>query len=442
MKKTMLAAALLACASAAIAGEISVSSVSISQDPRTRLVTVEYTLGDEPAIVTVDFLTNGVSIGEANFANVIGDVNRLVSTPGRHVITWRPDKSPIAGVSFAGAQVKAEVKAWPKDDPPDYMVALLGANDTSMPRISYYVSTNALPGGLENDEYRTTKLVMRRIHAAGVRWRMGAVEADFEGSPANNNKDGVNLNSVRPYETAHYVTLSEDYFIGIYQMTQEQFKQFTGEDYSGNDYLKTKPDYAMYPRHTMQYRFLRGNNVSKTSHVLGANTQHLQTLRTLTGIDFDLPTDAQWEYAARGGTTTLLWSGKTYTSDNVNEIEWVYNNTPLENAANGFEEGDGKRHVHRVGLKPPNPYGLYDMLGNVYELCMDGWVEDLGTEDVTDPISDGSTAVSRGSCYDRSWSPYARATYRASCSVSSSSEMTGFRVACPVALKFPAEATE
>ena len=431
MKKTMLAAALLACASAAIAGEISVSSVSISQDVRTRRVTVEYTLGDEPAIVTVDFLTNGVSIGEANFANVIGDVNRLITTPGRHVITWRPDKSPLAGVSFAGIPVTAEVKAWPRDDPPDYLVALLGENDVSMPRITYYVSTNALPGGLENDEYRTTKLVMRRIHAAGVRWRMGAVEADFEDATSHEH------NVVKPYETAHYVTLSEDYFIGIYQMTQEQFKQFSGADYSGIDYMKAKADYPMHPRHTIKYSALRGDG-AKTSHVLGGGTKYLQDLRTRTGVDFDLPTDAQWEYAARGGTNTLIWSGKPYTSDNVNEIEWVYGNTPLE--ADGSEKG--ARHTHRVGLKPPNPYGLYDMLGNVYELCMDGWVEDLGTEDVTDPISDGTLAVARGSNFQRSWTPYARATYRASVNVNSQNEMTGFRVACPVALKYPEEETE
>ena len=433
MKKTTLAAALLACAPVAIAGEIAVSSVSISQDPRTRLVTVGYTLGDEPAIVTVDFQTNGVSIGEANFANVVGDVNRLVSTPGRHVITWRPDKSPVAGVSFSGVRVTAEVKAWPVDDPPDYMVALLGENDTSMPRITYYVSTNALPGGLANDEYRTTKLVMRRIHAAGVRWRMGAVDSDFDGATSDSN------NVVKPFETAHYVTLSEDYFIGIYEVTQEQFRQFTGIDYNGSNYSKSKEDYPMHPRHTVEYRKIRGNGVSKTSHTLGSDMKYLQNLRTRTGVDFDLPTDAQWEYAARGGTTTLLWPGDPLTNDNVMENDWVYNNAPVESEANGYEGGDGARHPHRVGLKPPNPYGLYDVLGNVNEFCMDGYVEDLGTEDVTDPINSAAAPLVRGGNFNRTYTPYARVTYRSHLTaVNSSSEMSGFRVACPIALKYPA----
>ena len=434
MKRTLFAALQLVCASAAIAGVLSVSEVSISQDPRTRLVSVEYTLGDEPAIVTVDFQTNGVSIGEANFANVIGDVNRLVSTSGKHVITWRPDRSPLAGTSFNGIRVTAEVKAWPVDDPPDYMVALLGENDDSMPRLTYYVSTNALPGGLANDEYRTTKLVMRRIHAAGVRWRMGAVASDFDGATSDDN------NVVKGFETAHYVTLSEDYFIGIYEVTQEQFLQFTGIAHNGSTYSQAKPDYGMHPKHTVEYRKIRGNGVSKTSHTLGTDTKYLQSLRTRTGVDFDLPTDAQWEYAARGGTTTLLWSGKPLTNANVMENDWIYGNSPLESEGNGYEGGDAARHPHRVGLKPPNPYGLYDMLGNVNELCMDGYIADLGTEDVTDPINSADAPLVRGGNYNRSYTPYARVTYRAHlAAVNSSSEMSGFRVVCPLSLKYPSE---
>lgn len=433
MKKTMSAVLSALWMSSVPAGVISVSDVTISQNSISRQVSVEYTLGDEPAIVTVDFLTNGVSIGEANFANVVGDVNRVVSVPGRHLITWKPNKSPLAGVSFAGIPVKAEVKAWPVDDPPDYMVVLCGENDVSLPRISYYVSTNALPGGLENDEYRTTKLVMRRIHAAGVRWRMGAVDSDFEGAETHEQ------NVVRPDETAHYVTLSEDYFIGIYEVTQEQFLQFTGEAYSGSDYLKSKTGYSMFPRHSMQYRFLRGNEAPKDSYVLGNSTKHLEVIRERTGIDFDLPTDAQWESAARGGTNTLLWSGKPYTPDNVEEIEWVYGNTPLE-----YDSSTGKnaRYPHRVGLKPPNPYGLYDMLGNLYEICRDGYIENLGTEDVTDPMIAGTNStqcVERGGNIQRGYTPYARTTHRQVRAVNSGTVMTGFRFACPLTLKYPVE---
>ena len=171
-RKGLLALAVAASAALCCTAEITVSGVTIAQNPDTRLVTVDYTLGGEPAIVTVDFLTNGVTIGEENFRNVYGDVNRLVSTNGTRRICWRPDLS-WPGHSIADEIVTAKVSAWPTNDPPDYMVVDL-ACVSGISAISYYVSTNALPdGGLANDVYRTSRLVMRRIHAAGVTWLMG-----------------------------------------------------------------------------------------------------------------------------------------------------------------------------------------------------------------------------------------------------------------------------
>jgi hypothetical protein len=104
-----------------LAEEITVSDVTIAQNPLTRLVTVDYKLDGEPAIVTVDFMTNNVSIGEENFRNVFGDVNRVVDTNGVRRICWRPDHS-WAGNSIDDEIVTAKVTAWTKDDPPDYLV--------------------------------------------------------------------------------------------------------------------------------------------------------------------------------------------------------------------------------------------------------------------------------------------------------------------------------
>ena len=86
----MVAASLSAVASA---NEIAVSDVTLTQSD-SRLVTVSYKLGSKPAIVTVDFLTNGVSIGEENFSNISGDVNCLVTeTEGARTIKWQPRNS-------------------------------------------------------------------------------------------------------------------------------------------------------------------------------------------------------------------------------------------------------------------------------------------------------------------------------------------------------------
>lgn len=409
------------------AGEISVSGVEISQSPSTRAVTVSYTLGAAPAVVTVDFLTNCVSvvsddpyetvtnyvsIGEQNFSNVAGDVNRLVSGEGVHTITWRPTRSWPDRV-LTNETMKAAVTARSVDDPPDYMVVTLTDTDT-LPRVSYYVSTNALPdGGLANDAYRTTRLVMRRIHASGVRWRMGAASGDYSGTDY----------AVLAREQAHIVTLSEDYFIGIYPVTQGQGAKFGGR---GSAFTKYD-DSPLRPSAHIHYQTIRGSGTGNGHAVKSGSA--LKRLRDLTGVDFDLPTDAQWEYACRAGTSTLLYSGETLSNASVYKLGWIYGNSPV----------DGVRQPHPVGLKLPNAWGIYDMYGNVNEWCLDWYVANLGVDDVVDPVGPtaGSNRVVRGGNYGRTiadWRP--TSSNRAGDIENRESDMMGFRLACPVTLKF------
>ena len=413
--KNLLALAAAASAALCCTAEITVSDVTIAQNPLTRLVTVDYTLGGEPAIVTVDFLTNGVSIGEQNFRNVYGDVNRLVSTNGTRRICWRPDLS-WTGHSIADEIVTAKVSAWPTNDPPDYMVVALDTT-TPLSPVSYYVSTNALPdGGLANDVYRTSRIVMRRIHAAGVRWLMGN---DASGAAAN--------------ETPHYVTLSDDYYIGIYEVTQEQYRRMTGASALGGAFTGYA-DSAVRPRSQLNYNTIRGSGLGN-DHTVGSSSA-IKKIRDLTDIDFDLPTDAQWEYACRAGTTGALYSGDPFSNANCQKLGWVYGNSAV----------DGTRQTHTAGTKPPNGWGLYDMIGNVREWCLDWYVADLGTEDVSDPMGPetGSNRVLRGGDYATSPSttPSARMSYRQNDIPNRSASQAsafGFRLMCPIGLKFPAE---
>ena len=118
------------------------------------------------------------------------------------------------------------------------------------------------------------------------------------------------------------------------------------------------------------------------------------------GLDLHLPTEAQWEYACRAGTETATWAGdlEDETQSNVlNDIAWYSSNSGSQ--------------THAVGEKGPNPWGLYDMLGNVYEWCSDWWTEDLGNNPVVDPTGPevGSNRVRRGG----GWVNEAR--YRACC---------------------------
>ena len=412
----MVAASLSAVASA---NEIAVSDVTLTQSD-SRLVTVSYKIGSKPAIVTVDFLTNGVSIGEENFSNVSGDVNCLVTeTEGARTIKWQPRNS---WPGYTNGCFSAKVTAYPLENPPDYMVVSLG--DDTAPNIAYYVSTNAFPeGGLANDIYRTSRLVMRRIRAAGVRWQMGATAADFE-------QAGLSGSPVAR-ETAHYVTLSDDYFIGIYPVTQEQYRRIMGDANLGGAYTDYA-DSAIRPRSKVNYNSLRGSGTG-TEHDSLTSGCAIKKLRNLTGIDFDLPSDAEWEYACKAGTTWLLYTGEAFTEENVGKIGWVWGNSTYPE--------NGKQETHAVGQKLPNSWGLYDMIGNTYEWCRDKYMENLGTEEVVNPVGTiGDNRVLRGFRFDRSWNN-ATTTFRANyiANLGSGNETCGFRVVCPVVLKYSAE---
>ncbi|MCR5750416.1 MAG: hypothetical protein K6G91_00505, partial [Kiritimatiellae bacterium] len=186
--------------------------VSVEQDA-DRVVKVEYTL-DEPAIVTFDVKTNGVSIGVENLKMASGDLWRVVSATGagsRRMITW-PAYEEWPDHKFGNGEVAVTVTAWATNSPPDYMVVKLVGEDKGAR--TFYTVPEQLPGvgGVTNDMYKTDYLVMRRIPAAGKTFRMG--------SPASES-------ARRENEILHYVTLTNDFYMGVFELTAGQFRNIT-----------------------------------------------------------------------------------------------------------------------------------------------------------------------------------------------------------------------
>ena len=398
MNKLTLTAVSVAVVVSAVAGpKITVDGAAQAAN---RLITINYALADEDAIVTVDVQTNftdgaetkWASIGAENFTNIGGDVNRLVKTGARKAL-WRPDKS-WPDRELAAGKMRFVVNAWTTSAPPDYLVAELDGSKT----VRYYESAAALPdGGLTNDIYRTDRLVLRKCPAANVTWWMGAPsdEMGFE-----QVYPGYDPAAHALKETRHQVTLSHDYYIGVFEMTQGQAEK-VGYKYNQS---KFKTDKAVRPMENLYMNVLRGDkngckswpdaDIEKARVVDGAQSI-VGLFRIATDLTLDLPTEAQWEFACRAGCGTGLnngtqlannWIDATTVDANLAVVARYFANAGAKSSWTGTE--DLSQGTARVGTYPANAWGLYDMHGNVTELCLDRRVADLGAADVVDPVGD------------------------------------------------------
>ncbi|MFO0905690.1 MAG: formylglycine-generating enzyme family protein [Pirellulales bacterium] len=168
--------------------------------------------------------------------------------------------------------------------------------------------------------------------------------------------------------TPHTVTLTRPFYLGVHQVTQEQYQKVMGENPSGFEGPQ--------------------NPVEKVSWEDAVEfCRRLSTLpeEKAAGRVYRLPSEAEWEYACRAGSTTEYCFGDSQSQ--LNEYAWHHDNS-------------GKR-THPVGKRKPNAWGLYDMHGNVWEWCWD-WLGDYPKGSVTDPTGPTTDAsrVDRGGSYD------------------------------------------
>lgn len=169
-------------------------------------------------------------------------------------------------------------------------------------------------------------------------------------------------------ENLHEVTLTKGFWLSKFEVTQSQWEEIMGNNpslFSGDDRPVER---------------VRWDDVQEFLIVLNANT---------TGATYRLPTEAEWEYACRAGSTTRFYWGEDTDESEIGTYAW-------------YEGNDGYT-TYPVGQKEPNAFGLYDMTGNVQEWCQDRHGE-YPPGPVTDPTGSevGSGRVIRGGAFSDS----------------------------------------
>ncbi len=376
MKTTTITAVVLSLvlgAYTASAGRVTVTNVTAVQRSGAPVVDIAYDLLNPSGGlhgVTVEISTNGgvrYNIAATNFSGAVG---ANVSTGTHKEVVWfaAGDLPEISGVAARVRVTAMEDSGW------YYCIVDVsgGPHATNYP-VSY--QTYAPP---QDDTHKTSKIVLRIIPAGSF----------VMGSPSDE------LGRDSDEGPQHTVTLTQPFYIGIFEITQAQYQNVMGTNPA---YFTQGAHAPKRPVERVSWHMVRGGTWPGGTP---ASTTFMGKLRSKTGLNFDLPTEAQWEYACRAGTTTSLNNGQNitniYSDGNMNLVGRYWYN------GGSSYSSDPVNGAHAtVGSYMVNQWGLCDMHGNVWEWCLDRYASSYGG-DATDPAgpASGSYRVTRGGSWD------------------------------------------
>ncbi|MBQ0008219.1 MAG: SUMF1/EgtB/PvdO family nonheme iron enzyme, partial [bacterium] len=255
--------------------------------------------------------------------------------------------------------------------------------------------------GTTNKSFAIQKIIqdVETITVNGVTFRMRLVEG---GTFQMGSKNGAS-----DEKPVHSVTLS-DYYIGETEVTQAMWQAVMGSNPSE----------------------FKGDNLPVEMVSWDDCQEFISKLNQKTGRRFALPTEAQWEFAARGGNKSR---GYEYSGSNdLDKVGWNWNNSGDRKTTGNWSEWSQVSSIncrtHPVGNKQANELGLYDMSGNVWEWCSD-WKGSYSSSSQTDPVgpSSGSCRVLRGGSW-RSNASFCRSTARYGSNPGGRGSNDGFRL--------------
>ena len=364
--------AFVALAAVCTAGAVpQAANVNAAQDPVSRMVSVSYDLSEE-AIVTIELFADGEKI-ETEGAWT-GEASKKCDAGTSKFAWWRPR----SGSSPAPAVLTAKVNVWTESDPPDYMAVDINCAG----QLRYYASTNELPFTVRDGYWRTHAMLFRRIPAKNVVFRMG----DYADANTHAN------------ETAHEVKLTNDFYLAVFPVTQGQWRRVLGDEKASGSLQQDRADADFCPMDNISYKQTIGSITGlKDGHFYVDNegvaslgwVYKFQQKTALKNVG--IPTEAQWEYACRAGEGGETYDASVNADNDYSALSWNRTNSGMK--------------PQPVGLKRPNAWGLYDMLGNVWEHCLDFYQADLGGDSQVMPYVtiDGYSYAyrsCRGGAYD------------------------------------------
>ena len=337
--------------------------------PWNGLVDIDYTISRSGNEAELDAVKHSVRIFVVNCENATTNVahvfrqGALPVSDGAHRVTWDANAE---GINFKSQDVKvfAEIIHYAEK----YMVidVSAGPEDGKVYPVTYLHGEPA--GGLNTDEYKGSKIVLRLIPPGA--FVMGSPTGEPGRAPAP--------------EVQHAVAISKPFYIGVFEVTQGQYEKVTGSNPSAYK------DDGRRPVENVKYNDIRGtadvtthqndwpwtNEVAADSFMgrLRAKCREwdpdTQTYaKEIDGL-FDLPTEAQWEYACRAGTATPYNNGEPCAV----ETDLGKN---LQLLGRYKTNSSGLYHAVVGTAGASNDWGLYDMHGNVWEWCLDWYREDV-----------------------------------------------------------------
>lgn len=374
MKTRLLLAAFAAFALDASAAT-SVENVTVRQHwPWNGLVDIDYEIVTDDPSATFLVYPKGEDrrLGtKAVMRTLSGDGADGPVGPGAHRLVWDA-KADMPG--FHTPDFAVSIQTVSADA--EYLVVDLSGGTNAVTFPIHYSPTGP---DIANDKCRTTELWLRLVMPGTF----------LMGSPAN---EKFRLDN----EVQHQVTLTRPFYLGVFELTQTQWQLVMGT----TDVFKYNG--PCRPVDNVPFGKVRGvsaNGFGNANDDIAA-TSFFGVLRRKAPLPFDLPTESQWEYACRAGTTSAWNDGSGIVATSFSNVDNNLNR--LGRYENNTSDGQESYTQHtKVGLYQPNAWGFYDMHGNVYEWCRDAYRAQWSTAALVDPEGgDGSSdRVIRGGGY-------------------------------------------